>query len=62
MYSRYFLSSTAVLLRPVLLRPEAAHENEHGGKMEKKRTATVFDVVSERKISIQIPRMEVVRW
>ena len=47
MYSRYFLSSTAVLLRPVLLRPEAAHENEHRGKMEKKRIATVFDIVSK---------------
>ena len=31
-------------------------------KMEKKRTATVFDIISKRKISIQVPHTEIVRW
>ena len=30
--------------------------------MEKKRTATVFDMISKRKISIQVPHTEIVRW
>ena len=32
------------------------------GKVEKKITATVFDVVSKRKISTQVPHTEIVRW
>ena len=31
-------------------------------KMIKKRTATVFDIISKRKISIQVPHTEIVRW
>ena len=30
--------------------------------MIKKRTATVFDIISKRKISIQVPHTEIVRW
>ena len=46
----------------VLLRPESAHENEHRGKWKKKITATVIDIVSKCKISIQVPHTEIVRW
>ena len=45
-----------------ILRPESAHENEHRGKWKKKITATVIDIVSKCKISIQVPHTEIVRW
>ena len=47
-----------------ILRPEFIHENEHreNGKEKNCNGATVFDIGSKRKISIQVSHTEIVRW